>query len=97
MTIYMAVDLTTGSTSVRTAVTVGTTFISYASPTPPNYGSDWVFDSSTIISVCSNYDGSPRIGCLVQNLKLMYTIPLQPTTMPFSNISNPLSKRFFFS
>jgi len=91
----MAVDLTTGSTSVRTGVTGGPAFTSYTSPTPPNYGSDWVFDSSTIISVCSNYDGSPGIGCIVQNLKLTYTIPLQATTMPFSNISNPLSEMIF--
>ncbi len=60
------------------------------------YGSDWVFDSSTIISVCSNYDGSPGVGCIVQNLKLMYIVPLQITTMPFSNTSKPLKNNRFF-
>jgi len=36
------------------------------------YGSDWSFDSTLQISVCSDYDGSSSLGCTVQNLKVQY-------------------------
>jgi len=91
----MFIDLTTGSNAARNAILAGKSLYSSTASPAPTYGSDWVFDSSTVISVCSNYDKSPGIGCIVQNLKIMYSAPLQTTTMVFSNISNSLNKTLF--
>jgi len=52
------------------------------------YGSNWAFDSSTLISVCSDFDGVPTADCIVQNLKISNKIPTEPFQMPFSNIGN---------
>ncbi len=38
-----------------------------------NYDSDWTFDSTSLISVCSDYDGSNAIACTVDNLKVAYS------------------------
>ena len=84
----MSVDLTTGNNAARGSILAENKFSIPGSYVVPNYGSDWVFDSSTVISACSNYDGSPGVGCIVQNLKLMYLTPLQAITMPSGNISN---------
>jgi len=40
--------------------------------TTMNYGSDWTFDSTSLVSVCSDYDGSNKIACTVANLKILY-------------------------
>ncbi len=37
-----------------------------------NYHSSWKFDSTTELSVCSDYGGADSIGCTVQNLKINY-------------------------
>jgi len=41
-------------------------------PTPVTYGSDWAFDSTLRINVCSDYDGTNSIQCIIQNLKVKY-------------------------
>jgi len=46
--------------------------ISPAIPISVTYGSDWAFDSTLKISVCSDYDGTNSIECTVQNLKVKY-------------------------
>jgi len=37
-----------------------------------SYHSTWKFDSTTELSVCSDYAGTNSIGCTVQNLKINY-------------------------
>lgn len=93
----MAIDLTSGSYTARNAILAGKSFYSSTASPAPTYGSDWVFDSSTVISVCSNYDKNPGIGCIIQNLKLMYSMPSQTGTMIFSNISNSLISDSFLA
>ena len=41
--------------------------------TTMNYGSGWTFDSTTLISACSDYDGSNKIACTVDNIKVAYS------------------------
>ena len=38
-----------------------------------SYGSDWVFDDSLVISVCSDVNKANSIGCKAQNLRVFYT------------------------
>lgn len=40
--------------------------------TTMSYGSDWKFDSTLEMSVCSDYGGTNSIECTVQNLKVKY-------------------------
>jgi len=37
-----------------------------------NYGSDWEFDSSLVISVCSDLNKANSIACQAQDLKVFY-------------------------
>ena len=46
--------------------------ISSAAPITVTYDSDWSFDSTLQIAVCSDYDGTHSLGCTVQNLKVKY-------------------------
>lgn len=41
--------------------------------TTVSYGSDWNFDSTSLITVCSDYDGSDAIACTAQYLKVAYS------------------------
>ena len=56
-----------------------------------NYGSDWVFDNSLVISVCSDYNGMDSVGCKAQNLKMFYSIYEWTSTIDFAN------EGFFFT
>lgn len=38
--------------------------------TPALYGSDWEFDSTMQIAVCSNEQGSFGVECIAKNLKI---------------------------
>ena len=58
--------------------------------TPPTvttltYDSDWVFDSSTLLSLCAHENGGFSIGCVAQNVKVAYHIPAYHGMMPFTN------------
>ncbi len=85
-TFYMALDLTSGSSYIRWSYTAGGTFYTPINYPTLNYGSNWAFDSSTVVSVCSDVDGNYAANCIVQNLKVSYSMPAQFVTMPFSNI-----------
>jgi len=51
-----------------------------------SYDSDWVFDSSTMVTVCSSLNGANALGCIVQNLKIAYNVPTLQGQMIFTNI-----------
>lgn len=85
-TFYMAIDLTPGSASLRWSFAFGNTFYTPLSYPTITYDPTWAFDSSTVISVCSDVNGNYAANCIVQNLKVSYSIPFQFVTMPFSNI-----------
>ena len=53
--------------------------------TTMNYGSDWTFDPTSLISVCSDYDGSNKIACTVDNLKVAYSFYSSPTIVNTGN------------
>jgi len=50
-----------------------------------NYGSDWVFDSSLEISICSDTNKDNSIGCIAQNLKVFYYYYGSTSTIDFAN------------
>jgi len=83
----MGVDLTSSSPSAKYFVGVGTTGTS-GTLTTQSYGSDWVFDSSTVMTICADENRNYGTNCIVQNLKVAYKLPVQLITMPFSNASN---------
>jgi len=83
----MGIDLTSSSPSARCSLGVGSA-ISTNSFTTQSYGSTWVFDSTTVMSICADEDGNYGVNCVVQNLKVAYKIPSQFLNMPFSNTGN---------
>jgi len=50
-----------------------------------SYDPDWVFDSSTLLSLCAHENGGYSIGCITQNVKVAYHIPSVNGLMPFTN------------
>lgn len=84
----MGVDLTSSSPSAKYFVGFGNT-LTTISLTTQSYGPTWVFDSSTVMSICADENGNYGVNCVVQNLKVAYKIPSQFLNMPFSNASNP--------
>jgi len=84
--IFMGVDLTSSSSFAKSFVGVGG-LGSGTSFTTQSYGSDWVFDSSTVMSICADENGNYGVDCIVQNLKVTYKLPVQLITMSFSNAS----------
>jgi len=69
--LYLTVNLATGSDAFSGGgITENTNNV--FSGIAVTYGSDWSFDSTLKISVCSDYDGSNSLGCTVQNLKVQY-------------------------
>jgi len=79
----MSVDLVTNS--VWCAMGVDNVFWVPAPLQAPSYGSDWVFDGQTKISICSDSDQVSKLECTVQNLKVWYSNPTEFQTMAFSN------------
>ena len=84
MFLYIAIDLTPGKTFAQASAIVRNKYYSGVI-TSVNFGSDWVFDSLTKITVCSNKNGNYPIACNVKNLKFAYRIPDQDMAMSFSN------------
>ena len=82
----MGVDLSTTSPSFKCSILADNNFSTPGLVTSLSYGSDWTFDSSTQITVCSSLNGAMGIGCIVQNLKVLYNIPSLHGLMPFTNI-----------
>ncbi len=68
MNLYVSVNLATGSCKFNGGGTFDQAINIF--PASVSYGSDWVFDASTQIEVCSDA-GSNLIGCTVQNLKVV--------------------------
>jgi len=54
-----------------------------------DYGSGWTFDSSLVISVCSDYNKVDSIGCKAQNLKVFYSLYESTSTLDFANSGFP--------
>ncbi len=92
ISLFMTINLATGSCSFYGGGTFGGAFFMY--PATVSYGSDWVFDSYTEISICSGSDVASPIGCTVQNLKASYTyFPLSG----YLNLANSGKDIFFLS
>jgi len=87
----MAIDMT--SPIIKSGMIIGSKNIFPTDYTALSFGSGWVFDSSTAISVCSDYSGNYGMNCIIQNLKVAYNIPGQVITMLISNTRN-LEKLF---
>ena len=81
----MSVDLSTTSPLAKSAISIDNIFEPAHAPTLA-YGSDWAFDSTTMLSICSDFDGGLPVNCNVQNLKVVYKIPTIPESIHFSNI-----------
>jgi len=88
MVLHIAIDLTPGKAFAQASAIVRDKYYSGVT-TSVNFGSDWVFDSSTKITVCSNQNGNYPIACNVQNPKFTYKIPDQDMAMSFSNTRKP--------
>jgi len=102
LTIMMAADMTNGVAYTNwCSVNVGTEFWTPNPYAGGAYGSNWVFDGNTRFSICADYDGTPKLNCIVRNLKIEFTILTDFYRLPFSNkgieesLLNPLD--FFIS
>ena len=91
MTFSIAVDLTHTSPSARASILALAQFQASTILTSLDYGSDWIFNPSTVISICSNYDGIGAASCSIENLKVLYRNPTDFLEMPFSNHGLSLS------
>ena len=80
----MGVDLT--SPTFKSSVAYSNTFYTPPDGTGLIWGSTWAFDSTTVINVCSGTNGIYPMGCVVENLKISYTLPNLPGLLPFTNI-----------
>jgi len=87
----MGVDLSSSSLSAKCFIGIGS-YGDTKSLATQSYGSDWVFDPSTVMSICADENGNYGVNCVVQNLKVAYKLPVQSITMPFSNASRVLSQ-----
>ena len=85
MTFSIAVDLTQTNPSAQASLLALGQFQTASISTPLSYGSDWIFNPSTLISVCSNFDGASPAICDIENFKVLYRLPTQYFEMPFSN------------
>jgi len=86
LTISMSIDLSQTSPFATGSVMLQNYFGAPSALLNLNYDSDWTFDSTTILSICSDFDGSLSVTCSVQNLKVTYKIPDFLEILPFSNL-----------
>ena len=86
MTISISVDLS--APLAKFSVNAGDFFWAPAVLTSMSYDPDWIFDHTTLLTICSDYDGSSAAICGVQNLKVLYKITGFPEILPFSNPGN---------
>jgi len=70
MNLFLAVDIASNTFSAGVLADDGSTENTLVSM---NYDPDWTFDSTSLISVCSDYDGSNKIACTVDNIKVAYS------------------------
>jgi len=91
----MAIDM--AGPFIKSGMIIGSKNIFPTDYTALSFGSGWVFDSSTVISVCSDYSGNYGMNCIIQNLKVAYNIPSQVITMLISNTRNFENIFFVFS
>lgn len=82
---YFSVDLTSNKFTGGGLVRDGNGANILTTADGLNYGSDWVFDSSLVVSVCSDYDGTDSIGCKIRNLKVFYSFYGDVTTIDYGN------------
>ena len=68
--ILASVSFTTNQTSFAISLPGLTTVSSAVALT---YGLDWVFDSTTKLYICSNYQGQTQFQCTVQSLSIWTT------------------------
>jgi hypothetical protein len=71
MNLFVSVDLAANTFAAGVLLPVSGS--SDQTVTTVSYGSDWTFDSTSLISVCSDYGGSNKIACTVDKLKVLYT------------------------
>jgi len=90
----MSVNLATQYFKVSYIVQSG--FYTPATITTLSYPLDWVFDSSTFLSLCAHEDGGYSIGCIVQNVKWTSIRPDSPALMPFTNNGTFSSRRILY-
>ena len=95
-TFTMTVDLSETSPYARSSYSVLNGYGTSPELKTMVYGSNWIFDSTTLISVCSDVDGNSRSACFVQNLRVTEKVPLQLEAIHFSNIRNLLIRFFLF-
>jgi len=81
--ILASVSFTTNLTSFAISLP-GLTTVSSA--VPLTYGLDWVFDSTTKLYVCSNYQGQTMFQCTVQSLSLWTTYEGSSLIMYFGGL-----------
>ena len=88
MTISVSINLDSTQSETKGATLIGNKLTWISAMKGFSYGPDWVFDSSTTISLCSDYDGNYGVDCIIQNLKVAYKESTQLITMPISNTRN---------
>jgi len=84
MTVYFSIDFAASTPMIRSSFAVDNNYF-VPSDIPITVDSTWNFDSSTVLDICSGISGSMAIGCLVENLKISYTVPAHPGLMLFTN------------
>jgi len=85
--VYLSVDLTAGSHkfAVGGLMEDGNNIGTLTAADGLDYGFGWTFDSSLVISVCSDYNKVNSIGCKAQNLKVFYSIYQYTSSLDFAN------------
>lgn len=73
----------------------------FRTPTPLtsslSYGSDWVFDGSTVITLCSD-QGNDAFECIVQNFKVSRKVSLaNPALFAFMSLAHTGTSYNYFS
>jgi len=85
ITVYITIDLTSPGSVIKGSIILGDLFHTADISGLINYDPDWNFDSSTVVSVCSDQFGNYGADCIVQNFKTSPVHPSEYVTMPFSN------------
>ncbi len=67
---FVSVDLASNTFAAGILTSTGN---SDQTITTVSYGSGWTFDSTSVISVCSDYGGSDAIACTVDKSKVLYS------------------------
>ena len=88
---YLSVDLAANNFQTGWLCDSGNFHDNVTSVDGLSYGSNWAFDSSLMISVCSDYNKANSIGCKVQNMKVLSVLFERTRSIYFTNSGFSLS------